>query len=59
MSNNTPNNNKNQDHESFEAWLFSEENEPVLVFFIICVSFAIWYFFHISNLAMTHLAGGN
>ena len=58
MSNNTSKNEQNQDHESFESWLFSEENQKVFWFFIACISFTIWYVFHLSNLAVIRIAGG-
>jgi hypothetical protein len=48
----------NKDHESFESWIFSEENQGILAFFIICVSFTIWYVFHLSNLAVACVANG-
>jgi len=48
----------NKDHESFESFIFSEENKAALVIFLVAVIFVIWYALHISNMAVACVANG-
>ena len=48
----------NKDHESFESFIFSEENKAALVIFLVAVIFVIWYVFHLSNMAVIAIGNG-